>query len=247
MPFTNPYKVKSGDTLGKISKNNNIDVNVLAKMNKIKDVNKINVGDTLNLKNSSIKPIKQIGFSKMNVNTNLSNLSLAKTDETINPVEKPIENKKNDISGKLSKGLAIGGATMDLFTDDSPELDMSGNTDYSNVKSSDVGAGITDTLEDTLNFASKGMAVGGPIGAAVGGVLGLGKSLINGDKQKKKLRQAKERFQNKQRYQSEQAIDEIANQDKMKEIVGDDNMNYIENLRNSPGYNRFKRNSQYTI
>lgn len=43
------YKIKKGDTLGKIAKDNNTTVEELAKLNDITDVNKIRAGDTLQL------------------------------------------------------------------------------------------------------------------------------------------------------------------------------------------------------
>jgi LysM repeat protein len=43
------YKIKSGDTLSQIAKDNNISVKKLAELNNIKDVNKIYAGRTLNI------------------------------------------------------------------------------------------------------------------------------------------------------------------------------------------------------
>ena len=42
-------KVKSGDTLSKIAKAAGTTVSAIASANKIKDVNKINVGQTINI------------------------------------------------------------------------------------------------------------------------------------------------------------------------------------------------------
>jgi hypothetical protein len=146
----------------------------------------------------------------------------------------------------MDDGLAIAGGVASLLTSDKPELDMSGNTDYTGVENTDAGVtSAEDVVGDVVgigtdlltgNFAGAGMKAI----KSIGGVLGDGK-------QKRKLALAKERFQQKKRYQSEKAINKISDSQKMNDIVGEDNIEYVENLKNSPGYNRFKRNSQYTI
>lgn len=181
------------------------------------------------------------------VNSESKNLE----NKVLGEVKKPGESL--DLTGKtgegfgVEQGLGIATGALSLLQNNKPKIDTSGNTNYGNTKGSDVGAGAMDIATDTLSTAAKGMAVGGPAGAIVGGILGLGKSIFQGAKQKRELNLAKERFQNKRRYQSEQAINKMTSQQRMNDIVGEENMDYVESLQKSPGYNRFKRNSQYNV
>ena len=56
------YKIKAGDTLSQIAKDNNISVKELAELNNITDVNKIYAGRTLNIpsKKENIKKSKKV-------------------------------------------------------------------------------------------------------------------------------------------------------------------------------------------
>lgn len=199
--------------------------------------NKYNLGNQTRQKASVASSLKPVGFQEMANTDSLDKTKLAK--------RRTPESKDSGMGVGQALGIAEG--ALSLFQDDSPELDKSGNTDYTGTSASDVGAGAMDVIGDTVNYASKGAAVGGLPGAAIGGVIGLGKGLLEGGKQKEKLKQAKKRFQNKQRYQSEKQIDKISDSQKMSNIVGQENLEYVENLKSSPSYNRFKRNSQYTI
>jgi hypothetical protein len=146
----------------------------------------------------------------------------------------------------MDDGLAIAGGVASLLTSDKPELDMSGNTDYTGVKNTDAGVtSAEDVVSDVVGVGTD-LASGNLLGAGMKTLKAL-KGISGDGEQKRKLALAKERFQNKKRYQSEKAIDKISDSQKMNDIVGEDNIEYVDNLKNSPGYNRFKRNSQYTI
>lgn len=53
------YKIKAGDTLGKIAKKHNTTVSKLAELNNIEDVNKIYAGETIRLKKAKKKSNKK--------------------------------------------------------------------------------------------------------------------------------------------------------------------------------------------
>tara|TARA_R110000796_G_scaffold13560_1_gene43746 strand:+ start:8782 stop:9429 length:648 start_codon:yes stop_codon:yes gene_type:complete len=180
-----------------------------------------------------LEPIKAFGFKKMG------------TTPTPEIIKKPeITPPKGEGMG-VDDGLSIASGAVDLLTNNKPEIDTSGNTSYDGVSASDVGGGAMDIASSTMDFATKGAAIGGPLGAAVGGVVGFGKGLIEGGKQTKLINQAKQRSLTKKRIASENTIDEISNQNKEEEIFGPDSKDYVDNLRNSSAYNRFKRNTKY--
>ena len=56
-PNNTIYMVKRGDTLSKIASRYNIDVNALARINGIEDINKIYVGQVLSIPPSGIEPV----------------------------------------------------------------------------------------------------------------------------------------------------------------------------------------------
>lgn len=68
---TNTYKIKSGDTLGKIAKQYGTTVDVLASTNNIKDKNRISAGASLNIPSS--KPSSEMAIDeRRNVNTGVT-------------------------------------------------------------------------------------------------------------------------------------------------------------------------------
>lgn len=109
------YMIRKGDTLGGIAKNNNIDVNVLAKMNNIKDINKINAGDSLKLKHDVLQTMDRAGIqtnlgANQNINTDINTTQPITTSPIVsNPSAPSITNDKNSLGAWLkTAGNNIG-------------------------------------------------------------------------------------------------------------------------------------------
>jgi hypothetical protein len=178
---------------------------------------------------------QSVGVKDVGTSTAIKNTGL---------VKKRPEASKGNVMGTA---MQIAGGLGDVIqAGKKTDVDMSGDVDYTGVSNTDMGVTSGgDVLEGAVGIGTS-LATGNFGGAAIG-ALKLGASVFGDSKQKKKIADAKERFQNKQRYKSEQAIDKISNETKGDDIFGDKNAQYVDNLRNSPGYNRFKRNAKYNV
>ena len=128
----------------------------------------------------------------------------------------------------LGKGMAGLNVATDLITNNGPDIDTSGKTDYSNTSNSDATGGVMKTFSDTASMAMSGMEIGGVPGAIIGGVVGLGKNLISGGETKRKLALAKRKNANRKRYYSSLHLDDIS---KEGEDNNQKNIDYINNMK----------------
>ena len=183
------------------------------------------VGARTKTPNKIKQPFDISGLKKLT--KGISEKPLASHTEGI--IDKP-DVTKTDVpkTDWLGKGMAGLNAATDLLTNNGPDIDTSGKTDYSGTSNSDATGGVMKTFSDTASMAMNGMKIGGVPGAIIGGVVGLGKNLITGGETKRKLALAKRKNANRKRYYSSLDFDDIS---KEGENDNQKNIDYINNMK----------------
>ena len=141
---------------------------------------------------------------------------------------------------------ALGGLTtaQGFLSNESSGIDTSGRTDVSNISNKSITGGAGKVIGDTGKMALAGLKFGGPIGALAFGLGGLIKSLGGQKKRREELARAKNNLKSRRRFKSRKAINDMS---ASEGPVDEENVKYIENLKNSPSYARFKRRENYKL
>ena len=149
-------KVKSGDTLSKIAKAQGTTVSALASANKIKDVNKINVGQTI-----SIPGITSTSKSSTPTKSTTTNKSTPQSSFNTQGFSKALSTMKPTTSSKSSSGFS---SVLNKFKDIGKRIGNK-NSPSSAVLSgkllpnADVTGRVTDVPSDFELLTSGGMSL----------------------------------------------------------------------------------------
>lgn len=98
------YKIQKGDTLSKIAKQYNVSINELARLNNIKDINKINAGTILKLPNQKQNvSLYKKEYPKLQITNNYTNLSWTPKDSNLSSNEVAKQEALNKVAGSFDR------------------------------------------------------------------------------------------------------------------------------------------------
>lgn len=161
-------KVKSGDTLSKIAKTTGTTVSAIASANKIKDINKIGVGQSLTIPGSTTSSkISTSSSSKISTpskTTSTSSYNKTKTPILANPFSggffKNLVGGYNTAKKSISsnKGSVLKATALDSIKTSSggtKSLDISNPAGYDLVKREDLGGNFSNIIKGVSQIKEK--------------------------------------------------------------------------------------------